>query len=310
MAKILQVSSKTPLPDPSGFQLTPTLHAAPYDSIHPTNNTLRKPFTVVVLGASKGIGFHIAKAYAIAEATTIFLVSRSLSSLESAAGELRSINNSSVFHLVEANTSSSTEMARLRDSVIEKSPSGRLDVVIVNAAYYGPMTTSVLSGDPNDFAQVMSTNVLGAYHAAHYLIPLLLSTKNGAKNFFTISSLGAWMVQGEVAHTAACVSKLTQARLVEMISHEFKEQGLLATAIHPGFVATDMSSVVDKEWRKHLTDDPLLCGSFCVWLSNNSEELQWLSGRFLNAKWDAMELSDMRESITGKDMLVARMVVS
>lgn len=262
MAEILQTACKTPLPDPSGFQLTPTLHAGPDDTIHPTNNVLPKPFTVVVLGASKGIGFHIARAYAIAEAPTIFLVSRSLASLESAAGELRSIHPSSVFHLVEADTSSPTGMVRVKDSIIDKSPSGRLDAVIVNAAYYGPMTTSVLSGDPNDFAQVMSTNVLGAYHAAHYLIPILLSTENGARNFLVVSSLGAWMVQGEVAHTAACVSKLAQARLVEMVSHEFKERGLLAVAIHPGFVATDMSSVVDEEWRKRmyyaLTPTPIL----------------------------------------------------
>lgn len=68
--------------------------------------------------------------------------------------------------------------------------------------------------------------------------------------------------------------------------------------------------VANKQRCPDLTDDPLLCGSFCVWLSNKSGELQWLSGRFLNAKWDAMELTEMRKAIVEKDMLVARMVVS
>lgn len=84
------------------------------------------------------------------------------------------------------------------------------------------MVISVLAGEPRDFRPVVDTIVLGAYHAAHYLIPLLLDTDGGVKAFVAVSSLAAWLVEGEIAHTAACISKLAQVRLVEMVADEFK----------------------------------------------------------------------------------------
>lgn len=59
-----------------------------------------------------------------------------------------------------------------------------------------------------------------------------------------------------------------------------------------------------------LTDDVELCGSYCVWLSKNASSLRWLSGRFLNAKWDVEELCKMRHAIEEKEMLKAAMTIS
>ena len=62
--------------------------------------------------------------------------------------------------------------------------------------------------------------------------------------------------------------------------------------------------------RVDLTDDPALCGAFCVWLTKAPKELSWLSGRFLSAKWDADELLGMKEAIVKKNMLKAGMTVA
>ena len=59
-----------------------------------------------------------------------------------------------------------------------------------------------------------------------------------------------------------------------------------------------------------LTDEPGLCGAFCVWLTKTSKDRYWLSGRFLSAKWDVDQLLAMKDAIIGKDMLKSRMVVS
>ena len=83
-----------------------------------------------------------------------------------------------------------------------------------------------------------------------FFLPLLVDTDEGAKASIAISSLGAWMIGGEFAHTAACMSKLGQFRLIEMVAEEFRDNGVLAVAIHPGFVITEMSDVVDEKWRK------------------------------------------------------------
>lgn len=241
-------SPVAPIPDPTGFQITPTLHTSPSTTIDPSKTTLKLPYVVCVLGASRGIGASIAKAYALAGASTIIMAARSLPALETAAAEARAVSSSATLMTVICDVASAESVSSLAERI--KTELGRLDTVVVNAAYYGPMVTSVVAGEPQDFRRVVETNILGAYNAAHFLLPLLVDTEGGAKGFIAISSLGAWMIGGEVAHTAACMSKLGQFRLIEMVAEEFRDVGVLAVAIHPGFVITEMSDVVDEKWRK------------------------------------------------------------
>ena len=93
-----------------------------------------------------------------------------------------------------------------------------LDTVVVNAAYHGPIVTSVVAGEPQDYPCVVETNILGAHIAAHFLLPLRVDTDRGAKALVALSSQGAWMIGGEVAHSTACMSKLGQFRLIEMVA--------------------------------------------------------------------------------------------
>lgn len=237
-----------PIPDATGFQITPTLHTTPNATIDPSKTTLPSSFAVCILGASRGIGASIAHAYALAGARTIIIAARTLPALNPVATKIHTLHPSTTILTASCDVSSAENVAALAEKV--KREVGRLDAVIVNAAYYGPMITSALAGEPQDFQRVINTNVLGIYHAAHFLIPLLLATESGAKAFVAISSIGAWMVGGEIAHTAVCISKHAQVRLIEMLAEEFKASGLLAVAVHPGFVITEMSDVVAEEWRK------------------------------------------------------------
>ena len=177
----------------------------------------------------------------------------------------------------EVDVCNAASMARLAELVSRDlqnmgSSAARLDAVIVNASYYGSMlATTVAQGHPEDFRQAMDTNVLGAYHAARYFGPMMRSSSGlkhsetgkegdawaGARPalFVAVNSVGAWMVEGEIAHVAACVSKLAQARLVEMLAEQYRGEGgakvgeVLCAAVHPGFVETEMSSVVEEGWR-------------------------------------------------------------
>ena len=67
--------------------------------------------------------------------------------------------------------------------------------------------------------------------------------------------------------------------------------------------------VTDHVFLLDLIDDPALCGAFCVWLAHDIQNKMWLSGRWLNAKWDVDELCAMKEKIVNGGMLKARMVV-
>ena len=56
-----------------------------------------------------------------------------------------------------------------------------------------------------------------------------------------------------------------------------------------------------------LTDDVGLGGGFSVWLTK--ERREWLSGRWLDARWDVEELERRKEDIIAKDLLKFRMLM-
>jgi hypothetical protein len=54
-------------------------------------------------------------------------------------------------------------------------------------------------------------------------------------------------------------------------------------------------------------DDPILCGTVCVQLSQGNHA--WLSGRYVSSNWDLEELETRKEEIVQQDKLKFRMVV-
>ncbi|MCJ1383957.1 hypothetical protein MMC17_007071 [Xylographa soralifera] len=330
-----------PLPDATGFRLTPTIHSRPSALLQSSPSTTLPPnYSVLVLGASRGIGLQIAVSFASAGAQTVIVTGRDVCRLTNAGEECceaarqrsPAAEPSMQVLAYDVDVCDAASMARLAQLLSRDLPNTgataaapRLDAVIVNASYYGPvLATTVAQGHTDDFRQAMDTNVLGAYHAARYFGPMLRSSGREPDDgwagkrpalFVAVNSVGAWMVEGEIAHVAACVGKLAQARLVEMLAEQYRGEGgarvreVLCAAVHPGFVATEMSSVVEEGWRSNLVDDPALCGAFCVWLAHDIQRKMWLSGRWLNAKWDVDELCAMKEKIVNRGMLKARMVV-
>lgn len=58
------------------------IHNTPGPAIDPTKVTFPSHYTVVVIGAGKGIGEYIAKAYAQAKASRILITSRTATDLD------------------------------------------------------------------------------------------------------------------------------------------------------------------------------------------------------------------------------------
>lgn len=138
---------------------------------------------------------------------------------------------------------------------------GRLDVVVVNSGFAGPLITRVTEGDPDDWKRCFEVNTIGTYYAAHHLLPLLLRSP-GARAFVVVSASAAWITEGVIANSGYCISKLAQLRLVEMVARQYEGEGLLSVGVHPGAVATEMARSAPEEFRK------------CKLLFFNLQELQ------------------------------------
>ena len=228
----------------SGF--VDTQHSKPAATLDPRNNKLSTPLNVLIIGASKGIGAGIAHAYAEAGAAHLILAARASSSQELAAVEqkVKELNPSVSTTCLAVDITSSRSVAELAKRVKEEF--GKLDIVILNSGYSGPVVLKVDEGDPQDFQDVFDVNVQGTYLVAHHFIPLLKES-DGAKTFIAVNSFAALITGGHIANTAYCISKFAQARLIEFLSEQYAADGILAVAVHPGAVNTEMADKTTPE---------------------------------------------------------------
>lgn len=185
----------------------PIRHKTPHPSIDPTTHKLSTPLTICIIGASRGIGASIAYAYAQAGAATLVLVARSSSTgLAAVEQRVKDLNPAVRTVLIHCDITSSSSVASLADKI--KTDVGMLDIVVLNSGYSGPVVLKVEDGDPADFQDVFNVNVQGTYLVAHYFIPLLKASA-GMKTFIAVGSFAACIVDGHIANTAYCVSKVS-----------------------------------------------------------------------------------------------------
>ncbi|KAJ4358911.1 hypothetical protein N0V95_002617 [Ascochyta clinopodiicola] len=289
----------------------------PTAALDPSTNKLLRPLNVLIIGASRGIGAGIAYAYAQAGAANLILSARASSDneLSAVAQKARELAPAVPISCLTVDITSSESVAELARHMKEKI--GKLDILVLNSGYSGPVVLKVDEGDPQDFRDVFDVNVQGTYLVAHHFIPLLRES-DGAKMFIAVNSLATLITSGHIANTAYCVSKLAQARLMEYIAEQYGKEGVLSIAVHPGAVLTEMAEQTAPESMMpctyprsgrglrvligtDLTDDAGLCGAFCVWLSR--EKRMWLNGRLISATWDIDELLEKRRQIEEEDLL-------
>lgn len=322
---------------------TSTTHSKITPTLSPSLNRLRRPFTVCVIGASGAIGAGVAKSYALAGCSDLILAGRNLESLAAVSDDIVSgkYNSSSKkggkedetkIHIQHCDVASHDSVRKLSEFISSSFPA--LDAVVLVSGISGPVELRITDGSPSNgqWAEVLNTNALGTYHVAHYFIPLLL--KSETKALLVVGSLAASITKGSIANTKYCVSKLAQARIVECVAEQFGAEGLLAVSVHPGAVRSENAlATAPQEFIKctsssvsrplcvifassssfpssflliveaDLTDDPDLCGAFCIWLSRDPSRFSWLNGRLVSAKWDPEELLAKKDDIVRGDLL-------
>jgi NAD(P)-dependent dehydrogenase (short-subunit alcohol dehydrogenase family) len=113
---------------------------------------------------------------------------------------------------------------------------GRIDAVIANAGVMIPKT--VIEADDKDLDLLFQVNVRSPLRLVRAAWPWL--TRSGAGRVVTLVSLSGKRVKSARSGLYA-TSKFAALAVTHAIRHAGWEQGVRATAICPGFVATDMA---------------------------------------------------------------------
>lgn len=190
--------------------------------------------TVVITGASSGIGAACARAFA-ACGDRVVLVARRSDRLDDLAGELASAHGTDSFTLAL-----DVRDRAAVDGTLGSLPAGWRDVdVLVNAAGLAAGLATVQDADPDDWDRMIDTNVRGVLSVTRALLPRML--ERGSGHVINIGSIA-----GRVAYPLGAVYSATKAaldRITAGLRMDVLGSGVRVSTVDPGLVETEFSVV-------------------------------------------------------------------
>lgn len=240
--------------------------------------------TVVITGASRGIGEAAARVFAEAGAN-VALLARSGDALSDLADEIG--ENAMA---LECDVSSFESVQEAVDEAASRF--GSVDVLINNAGVIEPIAR-LADSEPDDWGRAIDVNLKGVYHGMRAVLPTML--KQGEGTVLTISSGAAHGALEGWSHY--CASKAAVHMMTKALHKEEAGHGIRAIGLSPGTVATEMqreikasgvNPVSQLDWSDHIPAEwPAKC-------------LLWLCGPDGDA-WLGQEVSlreeDVRRSV-------------
>jgi 3-oxoacyl-[acyl-carrier protein] reductase len=120
---------------------------------------------------------------------------------------------------------------------------GRLDVLVANAGV--AIDGLLLRLKDEDFDKILDVNLKGAVACARAAIKVMMRAKTGRVIF--VSSVVGEM--GNPGQTAYAASKAALLGVAKSLAKEYATRGITVNAVTPGYVDTDMTSVMNTEMR-------------------------------------------------------------
>lgn len=188
--------------------------------------------TVLVTGASRGIGHALATALAAAGATVAVHYHRTAAPAEALAARLR--HGAQAF---QANLAEIDACEQLMDEVL--AAYGRLDVLVNNAGVSPYLPLDLPTRDwAAGWAETMHVNLRAAELLGRRALQHFLATGGG--RILNIASRAAF--RGDTAdYVTYAASKGGLVALTRSLARAYGKQGVRAFTLAPGFVRTDMA---------------------------------------------------------------------
>lgn len=222
--------------------------------------TLAKPVTaalepkllqdrvVVVTGGSRGIGRAIVEAICACGGRAAFTYQSRENDAKQLVQQLSSVGSEALALQADAR-----DFKRAQEVITETVERfGRLDGLVNNAGITRDKALMMMS--PEDWQEVLDTNLTGTFNACRAAIITFLKQKSG--RIVNITSVAGLMGSERQVNYAA--SKAGIIGLTRSLAKEVAGFGITVNAIAPGYIETDMTGTLDaKRLEKARTQIPM-----------------------------------------------------
>ena len=198
--------------------------------------------TVLITGASRGIGRETALQFAREGYETFLTCSRSMDALKNLQKEIQSFGLAPC-HIYQCDAGNYTET----EALFSELPP--LDVVVNNAgiSFYGLLQDMTVT----EWQAVLNTNLSSMFYTSKLCIPGMLSKKAG--RIINISSI--WGNVGGSYEVAYSASKGGVNTFTKALAKELAPSGIAVNAIAFGVIDTEMNGHLDAGERAALEDE-------------------------------------------------------
>ena len=190
--------------------------------------------TVVVTGATAGIGRACAHALAELRAGLILLARRE-SRLDSLAQEIRQASDAPV-HAYPLDVRDREGVARFADFLGDQ---GIAPDVLINNAGLARGLAPIQSGDQDDWDEMIDTNIKGLLYVTRAVLPIMVARDSG--HVINIGSIaGRWVYPKGAVYNATkfAVKALSEAMNIDLLGTKIR-----VSSVDPGLAETEFSEV-------------------------------------------------------------------
>ncbi len=193
---------------------------------------------VLVTGASRGIGFAIAKMFVQNNYMVYANYNKNYEELNLLANDVK--NQGHTIVPIQADVSKKSDVEAMMSEI------GGVDILINNAGV--SQFKQFIDMTEEDWDEMLSINLKSVYLCTHCVINYMLSNKSG--KIINISSI--WGVTGGACEVHYSAAKAGIIGFTKALAKEMAPSGIQINCIAPGAIDTDMNKELTKEDKKLL----------------------------------------------------------
>jgi 3-oxoacyl-[acyl-carrier protein] reductase len=233
----------------------------------------------LITGGTRGIGKAIAKRFAKEEYNLVINYVSDKTDLEKIEEEIKQGKQIEIT-FIKTDVTNMHDCESMVKKAIEKNE--KIDVLVNNAGITKDNLLMRMSEE--DFDKVIDVNLKGTFNVTKNVIPYMMKQRKG--KIINISSVVG--VSGNAGQCNYSASKAGIIGFTKSIAKELASRNILANAIAPGFIETDMTSVLTETVKENINSQiPLKKMGTADEVANAvyflaSEENTYITGQVLN----------------------------